>query len=127
MNALKGSATASRMPSVSSDPSSPTNAPSNTNGQRMNASDAPTRRMTSISSARARTARRMVLMMMNKAITPTITRTTVPAVRRMLVTVRTRSTRSSMLMTLRTLGSPRSASPTTRTCDGSTILTSMLA
>ena len=79
-------------------PSSPTNAPSNTNGQRMNASDAPTRRMTSISSARARTASRIVLMMMNRAMIPTMTSTTVPAVRRMLVTVSTRSTRSSMLI-----------------------------
>ena len=32
-------------------PSKPTKAPSKTNGQRMNASDAPTRRMISISSA----------------------------------------------------------------------------
>ena len=39
----------------------------------MNASDAPTRRMTSISSARARTASRIVLMMMNSAMTPTMT------------------------------------------------------
>ena len=40
--------------------------------------------------------------MMNSTMTPTTTSSTVPAVRRMLVTVRTRSTRSSMLMTLRT-------------------------
>ena len=73
-------------------PSSPTNAPSNTNGQRMKASEAPTSRMISISSARATTASRMVLTMMNSAMTPTMSSTTVPAVRRMFVTVRTRST-----------------------------------
>ena len=55
---------------MSSAPSSPTSAPSNTNGQRMNASDAPTRRMISISSARATTASRIVLTMMNSTITP---------------------------------------------------------
>ena len=52
-------------------PRNPTKAPSKTNGQRMNASDAPTRRMISISSARAKTARRIVLTMMNSAMTPT--------------------------------------------------------
>ena len=51
-------------------PRSPTRAPSNTNGQRMNASDAPTSRMISISSARATTASRIVLTMMNSTITP---------------------------------------------------------
>ena len=51
--------------SVSAAPSRPTIAPSNTNGQRMNASDAPTRRMISISSARATTASRIVFTMMN--------------------------------------------------------------
>ena len=64
------------------------------NGQRMNASDAPTSRMISISSARAKTASRIVLTMMNSAMTPTTRRRTVPAVRRMFVTVRTRSTSS---------------------------------
>ena len=71
-------------------PSSPTKAPSKTNGQRMNASDAPTSRMISISSARAKTASRIVLTMMNSAMTPTTSSTTVPAVRRMSVTVSTR-------------------------------------
>ena len=51
----------------------PDEAPSKTNGQRMNASDAPTRRMISISSARATTARRIVLTMMNSAMMPTTT------------------------------------------------------
>ena len=108
-------------------PRKPTNAPSKTNGQRMNASDAPTSRMISISSARATTARRIVFTMMNRAMTPTTTSRTVPAVRRMFVTVRTRWTRSSMLMTLRTCGSSRSASVTTVTPDGSVSLTSRLA
>ena len=52
-------------------PISPTIAPSKMNGQRMNASDAPTSRMISISSARATTASRIVLTMMNSTMTPT--------------------------------------------------------
>ena len=50
-------------------------------------------------------------------------------VRRMLVTVRSRSTRSSMLMTLRTIGCSvgSSASPTALSADGSVSLTSRLA
>jgi hypothetical protein len=75
----------------------------------------------------ASTARRIVLTMMNNTMIPTMIRTTVPAVRRMLVTVRTRSTRSSMLITLRMFGSARRASPTARTLAGSTSLTSRLA
>ena len=53
---------------VISAPSSPTSAPSKMNGQRMNASEAPTSRMISISSARATTASRIVLTMMNSTI-----------------------------------------------------------
>ena len=54
--------------SVTAAPSRPTRAPSKMNGQRMNASEAPTRRMISISSARATTASRIVLTMMNRTI-----------------------------------------------------------
>ncbi len=63
----------------------------------MNASDAPTRRMISISSARATTASRIVLTMMNSTIRPTITTRATPAVRTTVVTVSTRSTSASML------------------------------
>ena len=83
MKPLSGSAAAASTASVIAAPRNPTNAPSKTNGQRMNASEAPTRRMISISSARAKTARRIVLTMMNRAMTPTTRRRTVPAVRRM--------------------------------------------
>ena len=76
-------------------PSRPTSAPSNTNGQRMNASDAPTRRMISISSARATTASRIVLTMMNSTISPTMPTMATPAVRTTLVTVSTRWTSAS--------------------------------
>ena len=84
----------------------------------MNASDAPTRRMISISSARATTASRIVFTMMNSTITPTIARIATPADRTTLVTVVTRSTSASMLSTLRTTGSPRSASATAPRPDG---------
>ncbi len=73
-------------------PRRPTRAPSKMNGQRMNASEAPTRRMISISSRRATTASRIVFTMMNSTTTPTSRRTTRPPVRRTLVTEVSRST-----------------------------------
>ena len=62
------------------------------NGHRMKASDAPTSRMISISSARDVTASRIVFTMMKSTVSPTRTRTTIPAVRMTVVTVMTRST-----------------------------------
>ena len=61
-----------RMPSVTAAPMSPTSRPSKMNGQRMKASEAPTRRMISISSARAMTAMRMVLTTMKRTVSPTM-------------------------------------------------------
>ena len=63
---------------MSAAPRSPTIAPSKTNGQRMNASDAPTSRMISISSARATTASRIVFTMMNSTMNAITSRMTVP-------------------------------------------------
>ena len=93
----------------------------------MNASDAPTRRMISISSARATTASRIVFTMMNSTITPTIATIATPAVRTTPVTVTTRSTRASMLSTLRTIGSSRRAPTTTSRSPGAVSLTLTLA
>ncbi len=112
MNALSGSASAVMTPSAMSAPSMPMRAPSRTNGQRMNASEAPTSRMISISSARATTARRIVLMMMNSTIAPMTARMTTPAVRSRSVTVITRFTRSVMFLTRSTTGSARRMSVT---------------
>ena len=122
-----GSEPAYSSPRVMSAPSRPTSAPSNTNGQRMNASDAPTSRMISISSARATTASRIVLTMMNSTIRPTIPTIATPAVRTKSVTVSTRFTSAVMLSTLRTMGSSLSASVTVSSSDGLVSLTLMLA
>ena len=129
MNALSGSAPRASSPSVINAPSRPTKAPSKTNGQRMKASEAPTRRMISISSPRATTARRMVFTMMKSAMIPTTISTTVPAVRRMSVTVTRFAMKSFWLRTLRMIGSfdGSSRSLTTATSAASTILTSKLA
>ena len=108
-------------------PSRPTRAPSNTNGQRMNASDAPTSRMISISSARATTARRIVLTMMNSTMSPTTVTMATPAVRTKSVTVRTRSRAAVMFRTFRTIGSSSRALVTFWTSDGSVSLTLRLA
>ena len=55
------------------------------NGQRMKLSDAPTRRMISISFARLYTAIRIVLMIMNSTVSPTSPTTTIPTVRIVLM------------------------------------------
>ena len=87
-----GAAASARIASVTPAPRRPTKAPSKMNGQRMNASDAPTRRMISISSRRATTASRIVFTMMKSTTNPTRTRTTTPPVRRTFVTEVRRST-----------------------------------
>ena len=95
----------------------------------MNASDAPTSRMISISSARATTASRIVLTMMNSTISPTIPIITIPAVRTNVVTVSTRSTSALMLSTPcgRTSGSAWSALATASRSPGLRSFTLRLA
>ena len=83
--------------------------------------------MISISSARATTASRIVFTMMNSTISPTIATIPTPAVRTKDVTVTTRSTSASMLSTLRTMGSSRSAATTALRSPGAVSLTLMLA
>ena len=80
-----------RIPRVTAAPMSPTSRPSKMNGQRMNGSEAPTRRMISISWARDMTAMRMVLTTMSSTVSPTRPTTPRPMVRRTPVIATSRS------------------------------------
>ena len=76
------------------------------NGQRTNASEAPTRRMISISLARATTASRIVFTTMNSTVIPTAPSRMSPIVRMTVVTASRRSTTSATGMTWSTTDVP---------------------
>jgi hypothetical protein len=100
--------------------------PSTMNGQRMNASLAPTNRMISISLLREKTAIRIVFTIMNTTVRPTRSMADRPARRTTFVTPRSFSY-CSWRVVIRSISSRSpSASPTDAAADGSLRSTSML-